>query len=268
VKSIQIAQLEEVLQPGESFVVRVRRIGEESRELVSTHLERKLGELILGKIKHAEVNLRQPQRTFFGVITDNSFVFGLELAKVSPTPFMQRRPRKRPFFHPSAMPAKLARCMVNLAKPNVGDLLVDPFCGSGSFLVEASLVGCRVLGFDAKRRMVKGSLKNMKFFNAAFEGLGVADAKNIPITRADCIVTDPPYGRSASTMGYTTKQIIQDFLAIACNIIGKRQRICIAAPKVVRIGEIAGKSGLKHLQSHFVYVHRSLTREIVILEKQ
>ncbi len=267
VKTTQSVSLETLLQPAESFVVRVRRIGETARNLDSMALERKLGELILNKVKEAKVNLNNPQKTFFGTITDDNFLLGLKLAEISPTPFMERRPRKRPFFHPSAMPAKLARCMVNLAKPKKGDLLLDPFCGTGSFLVEAGLLGCRVLGFDAKRHMVRGSLRNLRFFNIEYDGLAVADAKHLPLKKVDCIVTDPPYGRSASTMGFTTKQIIRDFLAMSSDRIGRGQRICMAAPKTVQVDGIAEELGLKHVQSHFVYVHRSLTREIAVLEK-
>ncbi len=267
VKAMQLVSLNSILEPGETFAVRVRRVGESALGLACMDLERKLGEFILGKINGAKVNLEQPQKTFFGAITDNSFVFGLKLAEISPTPFMQRRPGKRPFFHPSAMPAKLARCMVNLAGPKDGDLLLDPFCGTGSFLIEAGLLHCRVLGFDASKRMVKGSLRNLRFFNIDHEGLAVADAKNLPLVKVDCVVTDPPYGRSASTMGYTTKQIIEDFLAVSSDVIAKRKRICIASPKTVNIGETAETVGLKTLQSHFVRVHRSLTREIAVLEK-
>jgi len=267
VTAIRSVSVDDLLKPNESFVVRVRRVGEAARDLISVELERKLGELILNKAKGAKVNLKKPQKTFFGVITDRSFLFGLKLAEISPTPFMQRRPRKRPFFHPSAMPAKLARCMVNLARPKKDDLLLDPFCGTGSFLIEAALMDCRVLGFDAQNRMVKGSLRNMRFFNLEYDGLAVADAKHLPVTKVDCIVTDPPYGRSASTMGCTTKQIIRDFLTVSTESVAKRQFICIAAPKNIHISDIAEMVGLKHVESHLVYVHRTLTREIAVLEK-
>ncbi len=258
---------ENLLQPGESFAVRIRRIGEAAPTLASMALERKLGALILHKVEHARVNLSCPQRTFFGAIAGDSFVLGITLAEISPTPFMQRRPGKRPFFHPSAMTPKLARCMVNLAKPRNDDLVLDPFCGTGSFLIEAGLLGYRVVGVDAKRHMVKGTRRNLRFFNIAYEGLGIADARHLPFTSADCIVTDPPYGRSASTMGHTTKDIVHAFLAAAVDQMGKGQRICMAAPKTIDTGEIAESQGFTHVQSHFVYVHRSLTREICVLEK-
>ena len=266
VKVIQSTPLDSFLQPDETFEVRVRQIGEKTRDLVSMDLEQKLGELILGKEEKAKVDLQQPQKTFFGTLTDDTFTLGLKLAEIPATPFMQRRPRKRPFFHPSAMPPKLARCMVNLAKPKKGELLLDPFCGTGSFLIEAGLIGCRIMGSDAKRYVVRGCRRNLKFFNVEYDGLAAADAKHLPLSKVDCIVTDPPYGRSASTMGYTTGQVIQEFLSDAVDRVGRRNRVCLAAPKTVNIGKMAESVGFKHVESHLVYVHRSLTREVAVLE--
>ena len=181
-------------------------------------------------------------------MTSKYFFLGVKIADIPPAPFVQRRPRKRPFFHPSAMPAKLARCMVNLARARRNDLVLDPFCGTGTFLIEASLIGCRVVGLDAKRQMVRGSLQNLKFFNREAEGVIVADAKQMPLIKVDCVVTDPPYGRSSSTMGYTTKEIVQDFLEKVNDKIAEHRRICISAPRTISIEKIAEKSNLKQVQ--------------------
>lgn len=267
VRSMQQVSLNKTICSGESFAVRVRRIDVAAPKLGSMELERKLGELVLDKMEGVKVNLDQPKKEFIGVITGATFIFGLKLAEISPTPFMARRPRKRPFFHPSSIPAKLARCMVNLARPKKSDLVLDPFCGTGSFLVEAGLLGCRIMGIDAQKRMVVGSSNNLDFFNVNYEGLMVADANHLPITQVNCIVTDPPYGRSATTMGHTTKEVVQNFLFTSSKMLTEGTRICIASPKTVNISQIAKASGFKHVQSHFVYIHRSLTREIAVLEK-
>jgi len=259
--------LEHFLQKDETFVVRIRRIGENSPDLVGSELEKKLGEIVLDKVKGTKVHLTKPDKTFFGVLTDSKFIFGLKLAEIVPKPFMERRPRKRPFFHPSAMPAKLARCMVNLAQPKRGDLVLDPFCGTATMLMEAGLIGCRVIGFDAQKRMIRGSRCNLDYFEVEPEGLGVADAKKLPVTKVDCMVTDPPYGRASTTMGHKTAQIVEDFLTEAHAHILKGRHICIAAPKTIHIKSIAKKSGFKPVESHFVYVHRSLIREIAVLER-
>ena len=213
------------------------------------------------------MNLKNPDKTFTGILTDEKFVFGVKIAEILPKPFVERRPTKKPFFHPSAMQAKLARCMVNLAKPKAGDLVLDPFCGTGGMLVEAALVGCRVLGSDIKRRMVKGTFRNMAYFKIKPEGVFVADARSLPVTEVECVVTDPPYGRSATTVKRTTRQIVEEVLTSVHDMLDKGQRVCMAAPKKLNISTVGTTLGYKHLESHLVYVHRSLTREVVVFEK-
>jgi tRNA (guanine10-N2)-dimethyltransferase len=251
----------------ESFAVRVRRVEGVTPELRVVELERKLGEKILETVKTTKVNLSNPQKTFFGVLTDSRFIFGLKTAEIIPKPFSERRPRRRPVFHPTAMPAKLARTMVNLAQPRKGELVLDPFCGTGGMLVEAGLMGCRVLGFDAKPHMLRGGLKNILHYGIKPEGVAIADARYPPVTEVDCIVTDPPYGRSASTLGTSTRLIVEDFLSAVGDIVPRGRRICMAAPKTVKIEDAGEEAGFKHLESHFVYVHRSLTREIAVFER-
>lgn len=266
-EKMRSASLEGIIERGESFVVRIRRIRRSASQLARGYLERKLGELILNKGRGTRVNLKTPQKMFFGILTDNRLVFGLKMGEVSPNPFVERRPRKRPFFHPTAMPAKLARCMVNLAQPKVGELVLDPFCGTASMLIEAGLIGCRVVGFDVKRRMVEGSLQNLLCYGVKPEGMAVADARHLPAAKADCIVTDPPYGRSATTLGWSTQQIMRDFLSTAEDRLPRGRRLCTASPKSIGMGKMGKELGFKHVESHLVPVHRSLTREIAVFER-
>ena len=266
-ENMRSASLEGFIEQGESFAARVRRIKGATPHLIGVELERKLGRLVLNKVKESKVNLTAPQKTFFGILTDNRFVFGLKIAEISPKPFIERKPRKRPFFHPTAMPAKLARCMVNLPQPKKGDLVLDPFCGTASILVEAWLIGCRVVGFDVQSRMVRGSLQNLLRYGVKPEGMAVADARHLPVAKVDCVVTDPPYGRLATTLGWSTQQIVEDFLSAIEDMLPKGRRICMASPKTIRIGKIGKELGFKHVESHFVYVHRSLTREIAVFER-
>jgi tRNA (guanine10-N2)-dimethyltransferase len=268
-----------VLKPGESFSVRINRIKNYADQAINTmRLEGKLGKIILQRAPDAKVNLKNPDKTFIGIVTDEKLVFGLKLTEIQTKTFSERRPRKKPFFHPSAMPSKLARCMVNLAHGKTEDLVLDPFCGTGSSLIEATYIGCRALGVDAQRRMVLGCRKNLQHFNITAEGLVWADARQLPFTRVDCMVTDPPYGRSSSTLKSTTKQLVQEVLALAHGLLGVGQRICIALPIQVNglgqeehiskeIAEFVKNLGFHCLESHKVYVHRTLTREIMVYEK-
>jgi tRNA (guanine10-N2)-dimethyltransferase len=154
-----------------------------------------------------------------------------------------------------------------LAHPKAGNVVLDPFCGTGTMLIEAALIGCRVIGLDVQRRMARGTLRNMRHFEVEPEGIIVTDARTLPIDRFDCVVTDPPYGTSSTTLKRTTKQIIEEILAAVHGLLERNRRICIAAPKRLNIVQTGIALGYKHIESHFVYVHRSLTREIIVFEK-
>jgi len=267
IKATNFPDFSTILKDGESFAVRVKRVKRHAANIDVMALERKLGEIILHKATKAKVNLKNPDKTFVGILTNGKLVFGIKLSEISPKPFSERRPKNKPFFHPSAMMPKIARCMVNLAQPKTGELVFDPFCGTGSMLIEAALIGCRILGLDAQKHMVKGCLKNLAHFNIEPEGIIVGDAQKPPLTKVDCVVTDPPYGRSASTLKRTTKQIVEETLEAIKDMLDKKHLICIAAPKTLNIPQIGLNLGYKHLESHFVYFHRSLTREIAVFEK-
>jgi signal recognition particle subunit SEC65 len=47
-----------------------------------------------------------------------------------------------------------------------------------------------------------------------------------------------------------------------------RQEICIASPKTLNIAKIGKQLGYRHVESNFAYVHRTLTREVAVFEKE
>lgn len=267
IKALSSAGLDKALRENESFAVRVKHVKTHASEIDGMMLEKKLGELILRNMPRVRVKLKHPDKTLVGILTSEKFVFGLKLAEIPAAPFVQRRPRKRPFFHPSAMQAKLARCMVNLAQPKTGDLVLDPFCGTGTTLIEAELIGCRALGVDVQRRMARGTLRNVAHFSIKPEGMVVADARSLPLKEVDCVVTDPPYGTSSTTLKRTTTQVIEEVLTAVYGLLKNGRRVCMAAPRKLNIVQVGTGLGYKHIESHFVYVHRSLTREVIVFEK-
>jgi tRNA (guanine10-N2)-dimethyltransferase len=263
IKSINIG---EILKKGESFAVRLKRVKSYSSKNKKINLEKIIGKIILDKTTKTKVNLKQPDKTFVGILTSRKFLFGLKIAEISSKPFNERRPKKRPFFHPSAMSAKLARCMVNIAQPKVGELVFDPLCGTGSMLIEAALIGCKVLGLDIQRNMVKGTIQNLEHFRIQPYGMVIADALKFPIRKVDCVVTDPPYGKSSTTMKRSTIKIIKKVLMGLHSMYGLKT-VCISAPNTLNIGNFSETLGYKHIESHFVYVHKSLTREIAVFRR-
>ncbi len=267
-KAAEATDFHDMLREGETFQVRIRRIKEYSTKNDTMRLERKLGKHILQNTTGTNVNLDKPDKTFFGILTNHKLVFGLRLAEIQPKPFVERRPRKKPFFHPSAMNAKLARCMVNLAYARSGETVLDPFCGTGTTVLEAALIGCNAIGTDVQRRMAEGTRRNLTRFGAKAEGIVVADARKLPFTHVDAVVTDPPYGKSATTLKSSTEVLVESVLSSAKLLLCKGQRICIASPKTLQIAKHGTALGYKHIESHFAYVHRSLTREIAVFQKE
>lgn len=267
VKAVESVDFRRVICEGESFAVRVRRVKNYAEKIGSVPLEGKLGKHILNNTTETRVNLKKPDKTFFGVLTSGKLVFGLRLAEMEILTFSERRPRKKPYFHPSAMPSKLARCMVNLSRAKVGELVLDPFCGTGSTMIEAGFVGCRVLGFDVQRRMAEGTRRNLEHFGVEAEGVVVADSRRLPLCRVDRVVSDPPYGKSATTMKSTTERLVEGVLGSARGLLRVGQLICIASPKTLGISRVGKELGYRHVESHFAYVHGTLTREIAVFEK-
>ncbi len=268
IKALKSARVQTILSKKDSFVIRVRHVKEYSPTINGMDLERTLGGVLLEIVPSAKVDLHRPSKVFLGVLTNEKFVFGVKLAEIPAKPFVERRPRKKPFFHPSAMQAKLARCMVNLAEPKAGDLVLDPFCGTGGMLIEASLIGCRTVGLEVQRRMARGTLRNMKHLNTKPEGIILGDARSLPLKKTDCVVTDPPYGISSTTLKRTTKELVEQLLSAVSDLLPIGGRICIASPKTLKIGQLGKAFGYQHIESHLVYVHRSLTREIAVFEKR
>lgn len=69
------------------------------------------------------------------------------------------------------LPPKLARMMVNLAVdfPSSQKVrILDPFCGSGSVLIEALLLGFEAVGLDVDQSQVDASLKNLAYIEENF----------------------------------------------------------------------------------------------------
>jgi tRNA (guanine10-N2)-dimethyltransferase len=249
---------------GRSFGVRVKRIKDYWREVSSVEVERKLGGIIK-KCTNSKVDLENPEVWIRGIITNGGiFIYECNFM-TNRKKFVERRPRKRAFFHPGALDAKLSRAFVNLCRIKKGEKFLDPFCGTGGFLIEAELMELEAYGSDIDLRMIKGAYRNLKYYGLE-ANLILADARKLPINKVDGISTDPPYGRGTSTKGRSIKEIISNFLEEVKGILRKNRFMCIASPREVKIEEEARKKGYKVHEIHIMKVHKSLTRSIIVVE--
>jgi tRNA (guanine10-N2)-dimethyltransferase len=178
--------------------------------------------------------------------------------------FEERHVRSRPFFSPVSLHPRHARALVNLTRVKEGETLLDPFCGTGGILLEASLIGAKVIGSDISSEMIEGCEENMRHFGARFHRLEVLDIEDVPkeFLRVGAVATDPPYGRSSSTM----KEPVRDLHARAFRAIGE-----VLSPRgfagIVLPYSFTGAERLGVVEEHVQRVHRSLDRHYCLLRR-
>lgn len=75
------------------------------------------------------------------------------------------------------LPPKLARLMINLSGTDLHkSTLLDPFCGSGTVLMEAKLLGAeRVIGSDISKKAVQDTKKNLSWLRENSDDVGSED---------------------------------------------------------------------------------------------
>ncbi|MFA7653954.1 MAG: DNA methyltransferase [Candidatus Magasanikbacteria bacterium] len=105
------------------------------------------------------------------------------------------------------LPPKLAMMMINLAQAKLDDVILDPFCGSGTIITEAMLMGYKNLtGSDLSEKAIEDTKKNivwLKNNNRTIEQSNIelftADAVQLSskITKnsVNAIITEPYLGR-------------------------------------------------------------------------
>ncbi|MFH1967308.1 MAG: hypothetical protein ABIJ03_02255 [Patescibacteria group bacterium] len=115
-----------------------------------------------------------------------------------------KRDRGKPFAdrQRGLLTPKVARMMVNLAGSNRQRIIYDPFCGTGTILMEAGILGFeRLVGSDLDPDAVTGSSQNLEWLQTNYQitvGINIfpADAtKAQPQPIPDVIVTEPFLGK-------------------------------------------------------------------------
>lgn len=74
-------------------------------------------------------------------------------------------------FHPAVFPTELARDHI-ISWSNKGDVVLDPFMGSGTTAVEAVKLGRKFIGFDISPEYIKGANARLKKLTGPFRIYG------------------------------------------------------------------------------------------------
>lgn len=253
----------------QDYAVRVKRVGIDP-DFNSQAMEIELGGIIKKELgDKAKVNLENPDTFLRIIVLDDSTLVSKQLVKRSKKHYNDLKPHKRPFFYPGSMSPKLARGMVNLARAKKGSTILDPFCGTGGILIEAGIVGAKVIGTDIDKKMVDGTKKNLEYCNIKDYKIFQGDARYITLEeKVDAIVTDPPYGISASTAGIDSKKIYEESLVSMQELLKEDGYICMATPHYLDIHELVSHTKFKIIEQYKIRMHKSLTRVISVITKE
>lgn len=249
------------------YAVRVRK-KDFKCNINSVKMEQEIGGLIKSRLgENINVNLENPSTFIRTIILDDSILISERIFKVPKKHFFELKPHKRPFFYPGSMSPKLARGMSNLSRVKKGSIVLDPFCGTGGILIETGIIGARVVGIDIDEKMVDGTIKNLEYCGIRDYDVFKGDARNIELHfKVDAVVTDPPYGISASTAGVQSKKIYEDTLFSMQKVIKKDGYICMATPHYLDIDTLISHTKFKIIEQYKIRMHKSLTRVISVLQ--
>ncbi|MEM2275829.1 MAG: THUMP domain-containing protein [Thermoproteota archaeon] len=263
-KGLKEMEIED-LENAKTFRVTSQRIGEHS--FTSVQIQKYAGQAILEKygkkvdLENFDVNI------VCDVIGSKCYV-GIQLTRES----LHKR-FERPFNHPAAIKAPLAYGMLKIAEVKNGDVMLDPFCGGGTILIEAAQVWdgrIRILGSDINSRFLEGARMNIKAAGVEeYVSIKIADARRLDEfydVKVDKIVTNPPYGVRLGRER-NLKELYLEFLNSAFKIMNPDGRIAIINLKATTFRSIVFKTKKFKLVHERVVETGGLYPHIFVLEK-
>jgi tRNA (guanine10-N2)-dimethyltransferase len=251
------------LEADNAFCVTAKRIGNFHSTLILPDIERKVGAILSQKYK---VDLDKPDKEI-KVIVAEQIHFGVNVGNIDRKSFEARVPQNRPFFSPVSLHPKFARALVNLARLRAGDLLLDPFCGTGGIMIEAGLIGMEIVGCDLDQDMVNGSQDNLEWAGLSNFSIFQSDVGELEKVvqepgQVDAIVTEPPYGRAASTGGESLQELFERSFSSFHTILPKGKYLIISIP-----GKEFIDMATEYFEIHELFsmrIHRSLVKHFCV----
>ncbi|MEM2006228.1 MAG: hypothetical protein QXG17_00675 [Sulfolobales archaeon] len=205
------------------------------------------------------------------ILSHEIAVIGLRDYELRLKNLFDRWSNKRPAYLPGALNPDISRIFVNLSRASIrqSTLFYDPFCGVGSFLLEACYMGLKYAGSDVDERSVEGALKNLKSYGCASE-VFLADACKMPVYEVDAIGTDMPYGRQTKPHGADIVELIKCMLENSESALKKKSYLVFAQSSELEeyVYKYVSKLDFELVEVHRNWVHGSLTRNIYVLRRK
>jgi len=202
----------------------------------------------------------------YRLIFSDGFVF-LGIKKLTAnTKSIEERARSKPFKRSIELSPEIARVLVNLSRAKRGELLLDPFAGTGVILIEAWSMGVRAIGVDIDSTIVRGMRSNVLFFNAN-SLIVYGDSRTLLYKYIDHVATDLPYGKAASTHGADIRDLYRDFVEKLSSYLSRSGYAVLMTPHWLEdyVDDILHSYGFRVVERYYDYVHSSLTRVINVV---
>lgn len=160
---------------------------------------------------------------------------------------------ERPFQNAKeSVPPKIARILVNLTGVHSGDTLLDPFCGIGTILQEASILGIQIFGVDIDKQRIFETVSNLQWINEKYnlkmtniyDRILTSDSRNLSKkihVKMDGIATEPilipplkkfPSKKEAEDMLNIAKKSYEEIIPEMSNVLKKGKRLVLVVPFV------------------------------------
>ena len=243
--------------PTGKFYVRVK----DYRKCHDSSSEKVIGELLNGK---GRIDFSSPDFIVRAYHADRWYIC-IEKWNNTHISSLERRAPMRPFFSPISLSPKTARLMINLSATKEGELVLDPFCGTGGILIEAAIMGRKIMGNDFSIAMASGTKLNLKYYGIRDFSISTSDILSFdPGKEVDAVVTDFPYGRNSLVSDRDFKVFYTGALSRISGFLKEKGRLVLMIndPSLLTI-----PGNLHILKTVSFRVHRSLTRHIMVLEK-
>ncbi|KAM3728891.1 tRNA (guanine(10)-N2)-methyltransferase [Dirofilaria immitis] len=210
----------------QSFAIRIRSIGKTNNRIPPQSIIADIGKAL--NFKNSPVDLNKPCNIFYVVEEyDSKSLQRLHFGKLIGYGQGQLKNdyslADRCYIGNTTIDPELSFLQTNIAKVDVGSLVLDPFCGTGGLLIAAAHFGAAVLGSEInyqiaravgrssragiERNTAKESvIANFRQYgtDVYFMGLVIGDASQHQLWHPgtysgthpvfDAIITDPPYG--------------------------------------------------------------------------
>ncbi len=216
------------------------------------------------------IDLKAPERTLFAWLVDGRVVVGEQGGRPDRSRFEARVSDRRAHFSPVALHPRRAASLLHLVRVAPGGRLYDPFCGTGTFVLEAALEGYDAWGSDLDAWMVQGTLQTLTDVppEPLLGNVFVADVADTPamMGQVDGIVTDLPYGRASTGHGEGLEALYGRAFAAFATLLPKGAHAVIGHPDPRLVDPIEGH-GFRVVERHEERAHRSLTRHFAVCRR-